>query len=76
SKDHPQGAKCYNAKEEWQEEQKRMLEDVEQEILFVQDEINEVWDDFLNWTDKKICDQEAEIKAVQEWQKNKEQLLK
>ena len=69
SKDHPQGVKCYNTKEEWQEEQKGFLEDVEQEILAVQDEINEVWDDFLNWTDKKNCDQEAEIKAVQEWQR-------
>lgn len=69
SKDHPQGEKCYNTKEEWQEEQKGMLEEVEQEILSAQDEINEVWDDFLNWTDKKNCDQEAEIKAVQEWQR-------
>lgn len=49
-------------------QENQILEDVEQQILSVQNEINEVWNGFLNWTDKKNCDQEAEIKAVQEWQ--------
>lgn len=69
SKEHPQGVKCYDIKEEWQTEQREDLENLEKSILVEQKKINEIWNDFIAWTDKENCDQEAEIKTVQEWQR-------
>lgn len=69
SKEHPQGIKCYATREDWINEEKEQLAYLENEITYHQEQINETWNKFIQWTDNKNSNQEAEIKAVQEWQR-------
>lgn len=70
SKEHPQGVRCYNSKEDWQNKIKEELEQVEVELSYQQENINEIWNEFLEWSDNENYNQETEIKVIQDWVKS------
>lgn len=67
SHENPQGVRLYATKEEWQNDCRQQIEGTKDEILFQQEKIDEVWNQFLDWADHEHFDQETEIKKIDEW---------
>lgn len=62
--------------EQWKLEQLDFIEQEKELLEYAEDEINEIWTDFLSWTDKTEVKIEDETKKVSEWYEQYQRVLK
>lgn len=55
---------CYSSLEEWENDRKENILDVEAENEFLAEELNTTWNNFTDWTDLTDLDRKAETQKV------------
>lgn len=64
------GKPCYGCREEWELSQKEYIEQEQDTLEAAEQDMKEIWEDFLSWTDKdeKNLSFEIEIQKVRDWE--------
>jgi len=64
------GKPCYKSRKEWELSQKEYIEQEKDELEMTEQEIKEIWEDFLSWTDERDLSLEDETQKVIDWKKS------
>lgn len=66
SRECPEGKRAYNTRAEWEAEEKDYIEQEQEALLDIENNINELWNRFLAWTDQSNLEFDKEIERVLE----------
>ncbi|MDO5572326.1 MAG: hypothetical protein Q4F97_12815, partial [Bacteroidales bacterium] len=61
SRECPEGKRAYNTRAEWEAEVKEYIEEEQEDLSDIEENINEIWNGFLAWTDKSDVNFDKEV---------------
>lgn len=71
---HSGGTSCYSSVEEYKASLQEGLEEYQSDLKMAEEMINDIWGEFLSWTELDQPDMAEEIEIVLQWQRELEKL--